>query len=213
MSNANFSHGMQSKMARTVGVMLVLTLLLSGGAPEAAAGLWVRRDWSRVQIVTPGTRTTVLLYKDRAPRGQRKIKGVFYSAQAESVTLLLPNGQTRTLLKQDVRKVLVRRPLKKRYQGWIAAGTGTALGVRGMLHPGNDFNPLGNLLLAVWRSDHGRDAPGLFPPELVVQVKALACELPATHGLPLSRWSVADLGMQVRQSGLVGGHRIRGLGR
>ena len=149
MSNANFSRGMQSKTARAVGVMLVLILLLSGGAPEAAAGLWVRRDWSRVQIVTPGTRTTVLLYKDRAPRGQRKIKGVFYSARAESVTLLLPNGQTRTLLKQDVRKVLVRRPLKKRYQGWIAAGTGTALGVRGILHPGNDLNPLGNLLVAV----------------------------------------------------------------
>ncbi len=36
-----------------------------------------------------------------------------------------------------------------------------------------------------------------------MQVKALACELPATHGLPLSRWSVADLGRQVRQSGLV----------
>ncbi len=149
MSNANFSYGMQSKMARTVGVMLVLTLLLSGGAPEAAAGLWVKRDWSRVQIVTPGTRTTVLLYKDRAPRGQRKIKGVFYSARAESVTLLLPNGQTRTLRKQDVRKVLVRRPLKKRYQGWIAASAGTAFVVRGMLHPGNDFTPSGNLLVAV----------------------------------------------------------------
>ena len=149
MSNANFSHGMQSRMARTVGVMLVLILLLSGGAPEAAAGLWVKRDWSRVQIVTPGTRTTVLLYKDRAPRGQRKIKGVFYSAQAESVTLLLPNGQTRTLLKQDVRKVLVRRPLKKRYQGWIVAGAGAALGARMILHPHSDFTPLGNLLVAV----------------------------------------------------------------
>ena len=148
MSNANFSHGMQSKIARAVGVSLVLVLLFSGGAPEAAAGLWVRPDWSRVQRVTPGTPTTVLLYKDRAPRGQRKIKGVFYSAQAESVTLLLPNGQTRTLLKQDVRKVLVRRPLKKRYQGWIAAGASGAFAVRMILHPGNDFTPLGNLIVA-----------------------------------------------------------------
>ena len=149
MTNANFSRGMQSKTARAVGVMLVLILLYSGGAPEAAAGVWVRPDWSRVQRVTPGTRTTVLLYKDRAPRGQRKIKGVFYSARAESVTLLLPNRQTRTLCKQDVRKVLVRRPLKKRYQGWIAAGTGTALGASMILRPGNDLNPLGNLLVAV----------------------------------------------------------------
>jgi hypothetical protein len=36
-----------------------------------------------------------------------------------------------------------------------------------------------------------------------VQVKALACELPATHGLPLSRWSTSDLVQQVQQSGLV----------
>jgi len=47
-----------------------------------------------------------------------------------------------------------------------------------------------------------RVAPGLFPPELVVQVKAWACELPAQHGRPLSRWSTADL-VQVQQSGLV----------
>jgi hypothetical protein len=48
-----------------------------------------------------------------------------------------------------------------------------------------------------------RGVPGLFPPDLVVQVKALACELPAKHGLPLSRWSTADLVHQVQQSGLV----------
>jgi len=45
--------------------------------------------------------------------------------------------------------------------------------------------------------------PGFFPPELVVQVKALACELPATRDIPLSRWSVSELGTQVRQSGIV----------
>ena len=45
--------------------------------------------------------------------------------------------------------------------------------------------------------------PGFSPPELVVQVKALACELPATHDIPLSRWSMSELGSQVRQSGLV----------
>ena len=38
---------------------------------------------------------------------------------------------------------------------------------------------------------------------MVVQVKALACERPATLGLPLSRFSVADVAQQVRQSGLV----------
>jgi hypothetical protein len=48
-----------------------------------------------------------------------------------------------------------------------------------------------------------RVAPGLSPPELVIQIKALACELPAKYGLPLSRWSTDDLVRQVRQSGLV----------
>ena len=36
-----------------------------------------------------------------------------------------------------------------------------------------------------------------------MQVKAWACELPATHGLPLSRWSSDDLAREVRQTGLV----------
>jgi len=48
-----------------------------------------------------------------------------------------------------------------------------------------------------------RVAPELFPPDLVVQVKALAWELPATHGQPLSRWSTRDLVRQVQRSGLV----------
>lgn len=38
---------------------------------------------------------------------------------------------------------------------------------------------------------------------MVVQVKALACELPATLGLPLSRLSVSDVAQQARQLGLV----------
>ena len=37
----------------------------------------------------------------------------------------------------------------------------------------------------------------------MVQVKALACELPATLGLPLSRLSIADVAQQVRQAGWV----------
>jgi hypothetical protein len=50
-------------------------------------------------------------------------------------------------------------------------------------------------------NDPVRDAPRFFPPEIIVQVKALACELPAIHQVPLSRWSVADLGREVRRSG------------
>lgn len=48
-----------------------------------------------------------------------------------------------------------------------------------------------------------RAVPGLFPPDLVVQVKALACELPAKHDRPLSRWTTTDLVQHVQESGLV----------
>jgi hypothetical protein len=51
------------------------------------------------------------------------------------------------------------------------------------------------------RNDYVRVAPRFSPPEIVVQVKALACELPSIHQVPLSRWSIADLGREVRRSG------------
>jgi hypothetical protein len=59
------------------------------------------------------------------------------------------------------------------------------------------------IALQGWKNMLARVVPGLFPPELVVQIKALACELPAKHGLPLSRWSIGDLVQQVQQSGLI----------
>ena len=41
--------------------------------------------------------------------------------------------------------------------------------------------------------NRGRVARGVFPPQEVAQVKAIACELPKTHGVPLSRFSRAEL--------------------
>jgi hypothetical protein len=38
-----------------------------------------------------------------------------------------------------------------------------------------------------------RVARAVFPPEQVAEVKAIACELPATHGLPLSRFTRTEL--------------------
>ena len=37
-----------------------------------------------------------------------------------------------------------------------------------------------------------------------MQVKALACELPSSHGVPLARWSRAELARYMQESGLVG---------
>lgn len=42
-----------------------------------------------------------------------------------------------------------------------------------------------------------------FPPSVVVAIKALACELPHEHGLPLSRLSLADIRQEVVRRGLV----------
>src|SRR6516164_3643117 len=42
-----------------------------------------------------------------------------------------------------------------------------------------------------------------FPPSLVVPVKALACELPHRTGLPLSRFSIADIRQEVLEQGLM----------
>ncbi len=42
-----------------------------------------------------------------------------------------------------------------------------------------------------------------FPPSVVVEVKALACELPAGHAVPLARWSLTELRREVVARGVV----------
>ena len=81
-----------------------------------------KADWSRVQAVPSHRKTVVRLYEDAAPPVRRRIKGRFVSATADSITLVLKSGQTRTVHKQDVHKVRTWRPLKKRKPGWIALG-------------------------------------------------------------------------------------------
>lgn len=45
--------------------------------------------------------------------------------------------------------------------------------------------------------------PKVFPPRVVAQVKAVACELPAAQGVPLSRFSAAEIVTEVVGSGVV----------
>jgi transposase len=45
--------------------------------------------------------------------------------------------------------------------------------------------------------------PRVFPPVVVAYAKAVACELPRTRGVPLSRWSLAELRAELLASGLV----------
>jgi transposase len=45
--------------------------------------------------------------------------------------------------------------------------------------------------------------PRVFPPVVVTYAKAVACELPRTRGVPLSRWSLGELRAELLASGLV----------
>jgi len=58
--------------------------------------------------------------------------------------------------------------------------------------PSGDDDSANSGLLACATS-RGWAARAVFPPEEIAQVKAIACELPRTHGVPLSRFSGAEL--------------------
>jgi len=76
---------------------------------------------------------------------------------------------------------------------WIHDGKLSACGENGSLRSAS----------RVSKNVVDRAVPEFFPPDLVVQIKAIACELPAKYGIPLSRWSTKDIGNYVRRSGLV----------
>ena len=47
------------------------------------------------------------------------------------------------------------------------------------------------------------DVLGIFPPAVIIEVKALACELPRKMGIPLSRFSITELQREVIERGIV----------
>ena len=95
-----------------------LRMAIASEAKKAAK----KADWSRVQAVPHNRNTVVRLYEDVAPRESRRVKGRFHSASADSITLVLKDGQLRTVEKPDVRRVLTYRPFGKRWPGWVALG-------------------------------------------------------------------------------------------
>jgi hypothetical protein len=60
-----------------------------------------------------------------------------------------------------------------------------------------------SLACPAWRPSLAAGVKPAFPPSLVVQVKALACELPHRLGLPLSRLSIEEIRQHVIAQGLV----------
>jgi hypothetical protein len=55
----------------------------------------------------------------------------------------------------------------------------------------------------VWKASPAGAGRGFFPPEVVIEVKALACELPSESDLPFSRFSGADLAREAVARGIV----------
>ena len=127
---------------------LVPLLVLAAWRPTVASAQVIKSDWPRVQAVSPKTKTEVQLYKDEVPQGSRKIKGRFDSATTDSITLRLKGGQTRTLQKQTVYKVLIHRPFKKRWPGWATAVISTAIWAPKLASHKGDLTALGILVLA-----------------------------------------------------------------
>ena len=76
---------------------------------------------------------------------------------------------------------------------WIHAAKLLANGGNGSLS--NDCRVLKNI--------HEWDVPVFFPPEVIVEVKALACEQPSKYSIPISRWNISDIARTVQQTGLV----------
>jgi len=57
--------------------------------------------------------------------------------------------------------------------------------------------------LPAWRRNPEAGAPGSFPPDIVIAVKALACESPSEHGIPVSRLSTSEIQRAVVARGIV----------
>ena len=92
-------------------VPLLLLTHLSGGTEKDEA------DWSRVQAVSPETKTEVQLSAAKVSPDQ-ETQGRFHSATADSVTLKFEGGQLNTFQKPDIEKVLTYRPVSERWAGW-----------------------------------------------------------------------------------------------
>jgi transposase len=121
-------------------------------------------------------------------------------------------------------KTLVRKPTAQQRQVTRArivllAATGwTNAGIAGKLE-------IAPNTAAKWRKRHvqqgveglaDRKRPGRprgFTAPVVAEVKAIACELPVTRGVPVSRWSLAELRTEVIASGLVDDVSTTTLGR
>ena len=68
-------------------------------------------------------------------------------------------------------------------------------------------------ILLVLMDEQRRGSPGKFSLEQIVQIVALACELPATSGLPVTHWTPTELARESVLRGIVTEISPRSVGR
>jgi len=89
---------------------------------------------------------------------------------------------------------------------------GMALLNQAPLEEMNDQQLLKKILL-VLMDEQRRGSPGKFSLEQIVQIVALACELPATSGLPVTHWTPTELARESVLRGIVTEISSRSVGR
>lgn len=105
------------------GVLVAGLLALSSLAVPAMA----RGNWTRVEGLRPGAPTRVQVNNAGLASGQKRIAGQFKSADSNSISLRLRDGRTQTFERGLIRKVMARRPVARRYAGWIGLAATVAL--------------------------------------------------------------------------------------
>ena len=120
---------MRTNIIRALQVLVLIGVTLAIPLECFGKDRLNRSEWSNVQNVDPGRRVRITLLDKQIPRDQRRLKAVFASADESSVSVVLPDGSTRTFERQAIRRVAVRRPLLKRRAAWIATGI-----VAGLMH-------------------------------------------------------------------------------
>ena len=142
------AHGMAR---RSLGALVSVGLALSGGSVQAMP----RGDWTRIESLPPGIPTRVGLHAPDPGSGRKQITGLFESSGTSTITLMLRDGQSKTIEQSHVRKIVARRKVVKRYAGWITLGltlSGTvAMGVGSDPLPPQIYAPaIGSSFLGFW---------------------------------------------------------------
>ena len=98
-----------------------------------------RGDWTRVESLPPGIPTRVRLHTPDPISGRKQITGLFESSGSSTITLMLRDGQSKTIEQSQIRKIIARRKVWKRYAGWITLGL--TLGGTVFMEAGSDPLP------------------------------------------------------------------------